>query len=121
MACLLLGVAIWMGVDRNFMTFIIGNNLYAAAVFIVLACGAIIFFISFLGCCGVVLDKSRMLVVVSNIAVFGNKACENFLAIIYLFIYCVGSACHCEIFTSIVRLLLAELIFSCKLIDARRI
>lgn len=61
--CMLLGVAIWMGVDRNFMTFIIGNNLYAGAVFIVLACGAIIFFLSFLGCCGVVLDRVGMLAI----------------------------------------------------------
>jgi hypothetical protein len=52
-----------MGVDRSFMTFIIGNNLYAAAVFIVLACGGVIFFISFLGCCGVVLDRVGMLFV----------------------------------------------------------
>jgi hypothetical protein len=74
MACLLLGVSIWMGVDRNFMTFIIGNHLYAAAVFIVLGCGGIIFFISFLGCCGVVLDKSRMLVVVSSVALLGKKS-----------------------------------------------
>jgi len=63
MACLLLGVAIWMGVDRNFMTFIIGNHLYAASVFIVLASGGVIFFVSFLGCCGVVLDKNRFLVI----------------------------------------------------------
>lgn len=62
-ACLLMGVAIWMGVDRSFMSFIIGNNLYAAAVFIVLACGGIIFFLSFLGCCGVVLDKVLMLLI----------------------------------------------------------
>jgi len=62
---MLLGVAIWMGVDRSFMTFIIGNNLYAAAVFIVLSCGAIIFFLSFLGCCGVVLDRIGLLAIVS--------------------------------------------------------
>lgn len=63
LGCLLLGVAIWMGVDRSFMTFIIGNDLYAAAVFITLACGAVIFFLSFLGCCGVVLDRIPLLAV----------------------------------------------------------
>jgi len=65
-ACSLLGVSIWMAVDRNFMTIIIGNNLYAAAVFIVLASGGIIFFVSFLGCCGVVKEQRFMLFVVST-------------------------------------------------------
>jgi len=54
-----------MAVSRNFMTYIIGNDLYAAAVFIVLSCGAIIFFVSFLGCCGVVKEQLFMLFVVS--------------------------------------------------------
>lgn len=73
-ACILLGVSIYMAVDRNFMTVIIGNNLYAAAVFIVLASGAIIFFVSFLGCCGVVKEQRFMLfvyfIVLCIIAVF---------------------------------------------------
>ena len=64
-ACALLGVSIWMAVDRNFMTYIIGNHLYAASVFIVLGSGAIIFFVSFLGCCGVVKEQMFMLFVVS--------------------------------------------------------
>lgn len=63
LACLLLGISIWMAVDRNFMTYIIGNHLYAAAVFIVLACGAILFFISFAGCCGVVKEHKFLLFV----------------------------------------------------------
>jgi len=57
-----------MAVDRNFMTYIIGNNLYAASVFIVLGSGAIIFFVSFLGCCGVVKEQQFMLFVVSTVA-----------------------------------------------------
>jgi len=67
-ACVLLGVSIWMAVDRNFMTVIIGNNLYAAAVFIVLSSGGIIFFVSFLGCCSVVKEQRFMLFVVSTVA-----------------------------------------------------
>ena len=63
----MLGVSIWMAVDRNFMTYIIGNHLYAATVFIVLGSGAIIFFVSFLGCCGVVKEQQFMLFVVSLI------------------------------------------------------
>jgi len=50
------------------MTYIIGNNLYAATVFIVLASGGIIFFVSFLGCCGVVKEQLFLLFVVSMIA-----------------------------------------------------
>jgi len=64
-ACSLLGVSIWMAVSRNFMTIIIGNNLYAASVFIVLSCGGILFFVTFLGCCGVVKEQRFMLFVVS--------------------------------------------------------
>jgi len=56
-----------MAVDRNFMTIIIGNNLYAASVFIMLASGAIIFFVSFLGCCGVVKEQLFMIFVVSTV------------------------------------------------------
>jgi len=67
-ACVLLGVSIWMSIDRNFMSIITGNNLYAAAVFIVLSSGGIIFFVSFLGCCGVVKEQRFMLFVVSTTA-----------------------------------------------------
>jgi len=55
--CLLLGIGIWLAVDRNFLTTIIGNNLYAAAVFLILAGGAVLFFISFFGCCGAITEN----------------------------------------------------------------
>jgi len=60
-ACLLLGVGIWLAVDRNFLTTIIGNNLYAAAVFIILAAGVVLFFVSFFGCCGVITENLILL------------------------------------------------------------
>lgn len=53
----LMAIGIWLGVDRNFMTTIVGNNSYAAAVFLVLASGCLIFFVSFCGCCGVVREE----------------------------------------------------------------
>lgn len=59
--CLLLGIGIWLAVDRNFLTTIIGNNLYAAAVFLILAAGAVIFFISFFGCCGAITESFVLL------------------------------------------------------------
>jgi len=75
-ACMLLGVSIWMAVDRNFMTYIIGNHLYAATVFIVLASGAILFFVSFLGCCGVVKEHRFLLFVVS---IVDTASCYSYL------------------------------------------
>lgn len=59
----LLGVGIWMAVDRNFMTTIIGNDLYAVAVFLILSMGGVVFFISFLGCCGAVTENRCMMIV----------------------------------------------------------
>jgi len=92
-ACLLLGVSIWMAVDRNFMTYIIGNNLYAAAVFIVLGSCAIIFFVSFLGCCGVVKEQLFMLFVVSVICM------TLFLLQVFVIIYPVSTPqlCYAEV------------------------
>jgi len=71
-----------MAVDRNFMTYIIGNHLYAAAVFIVLASGAIMFFVSFLGCCSVVKEQRFLLYVVSVI----TRHCSYFLSLVLYYI-----------------------------------
>lgn len=54
---LLLAFGIYIGVDRNFLTLIIGNNLYAAATFMILAGGAIVFVVSYLGCCGIIRES----------------------------------------------------------------
>lgn len=59
--CVLLSIGVWMAIDRNFMTTIVGNDLYAAAVFMILAGGIVIFFISFFGCCGVITENTCML------------------------------------------------------------
>jgi len=61
--CVLLGIGIWMAVDRNFMTYIIGNDMYAVAIYFILAAGGIIFIISFLGCCGSISENKCMLFV----------------------------------------------------------
>lgn len=57
----LLAVGIWLAVDRNFLTTIIGLDLYAAAVFLILAGGGVIFIISFFGCCGSITENLCML------------------------------------------------------------
>lgn len=64
LGCVLLGIGIWMAVDRNFLTVIIGNNLYAASIYIMLSCGALIFIFTVLGCCAVVTEDICWLAVV---------------------------------------------------------
>ena len=64
--CTLLGVGIWIAVDRSFMATITGNPLYAVAAYIIIAGGGIIFIISFLGCCGAMTENRLMLLVVSD-------------------------------------------------------
>ena len=56
-----------MAVDRNFITYMVGTDLYAVAIFMILAGGGIIFAISFLGCCGSITENRCMLFVVSFI------------------------------------------------------
>ena len=47
------------------MATITGNPLYAVAAYIIIAGGAIIFIIAFLGCCGAMTENRLMLTVVS--------------------------------------------------------
>ena len=60
-----LGVGIWMAIDRNFMNEIIGTDLYIASLYMILIFGGIIFFISFLGCCGAITENKFLLWAVS--------------------------------------------------------
>lgn len=57
----ILGVGIWMAIDRNFMTEIIGTDLYVVSLYMILIFGGIIFFISFLGCCGAITENKVLL------------------------------------------------------------
>lgn len=66
----ILGVGIWMAVDRNFMTKITGNDLYAVALYMILIAGGITFFISFLGCCGAVTENKCLLYTFMGILCF---------------------------------------------------
>lgn len=47
----LLGVGIWLAIDRAFMTYIIGNYIYIVAIYFILIGGGILFIVSILGCC----------------------------------------------------------------------
>jgi hypothetical protein len=61
--CVLLGLGIWMAVDRSFMATITGEPLYAVAIYMVLAGGALIFIISFLGCAGAIWENKLMITI----------------------------------------------------------
>lgn len=76
---LLLAIGIWLAVDRNFMSTIIGNSLYAVSVYFILIGGCLIFFASFFGCCGVIRENKMMLmtflialIVISVILIIGG-------------------------------------------------
>ena len=60
----MLGVGIWLAVDRSFMTYIIGSDLYSVAIYMVLLGGGFVFFISFLGCCGAITENRCLLITV---------------------------------------------------------
>lgn len=64
LGCAILGVGIWVRVDKNFKEYIDGsesfNVLYTAA-YILIAVGAIIMVIGFLGCCGAIRESQCML------------------------------------------------------------
>ena len=56
-----LGIGIWMAVDRAFLTFIIGTDLYAVAIYMVLIGGGLVFLFTILGCFGAVTENRCML------------------------------------------------------------
>lgn len=67
---IVLGVGIWMAVDRSFMTFIIGSDLYSVAIYLVLLGGGFVFFISFMGCCGAITENRCLLVTFCGVLCF---------------------------------------------------
>ena len=54
-----------MAVDRSFLTYIIGNDLYSVAIYMVLIGGGIVFFVAMLGCCGTITEHGCMIFTVS--------------------------------------------------------
>lgn len=91
----LLGVSIWMAVERSFMTHIIGNDWYAAAIYLGLCCGAIIFFVSFLGCYGAMVESKKLLKVFLVILIF--------VAVVLLFTGIVAGVFRAQIGSSVKR------------------
>jgi hypothetical protein len=57
----IMGVGIWIVVDRNFMSAIFGTELMTAAAYMILVGGGIIFLIAFVGCLGAVMESKPLL------------------------------------------------------------
>lgn len=60
-----MGIGIWIIVDRNFMSAILGTDLMTAAAFLIIVGGAIVTVISLLGCMGAFLENKILLLIVS--------------------------------------------------------
>ena len=89
-----------MAVDRAFLTFIIGTDLYAVAIYMVLIGGGLVFLFTILGCFGAVTENRCMLWTVGVAAVSG--ACR-----VVRDALCT-SLMHCQVLFAYVRLI-AEL------------
>ena len=61
-----MGVGIWIIVDRNFMSAILGTDLMTAAAYLIVVGGAIITVISLMGCLGAMMESKALLLIVSG-------------------------------------------------------
>jgi len=60
-ACAVLGTGIWLTVDRAYMGEITGEMIYPAAIYLMLAGGAIMFIVAFCACIGAVSENKTLL------------------------------------------------------------
>ncbi|XP_075972153.1 tetraspanin 74F isoform X2 [Anticarsia gemmatalis] len=56
-----LGIGLWIWLSRSFSTTLMSNNMFIASVGVVVAMGAAIMLLSFLGCCGAIMEVKCML------------------------------------------------------------
>ena len=81
----MLGVGIWALVDDSFSDYIEivnfeGSNPYFNhAVYMLIAIGAIIFLVGFLGCCGALCESTTMLLFVSSLLLIDTILNKNIL------------------------------------------
>lgn len=59
----MVGVGIWLIVDRDFLTPLIEIDLFRAGLYMVLICGVIIFAVFFIGCLGAMMLKKIFLII----------------------------------------------------------
>ena len=60
-----MGVGIWIIVDRNFMSAILGTDLMTAAAYLIVVGGGIVTIIALLGGLGALLESKPLLLIVS--------------------------------------------------------
>lgn len=63
--CIVLGLGIWTLVDKSFVTELLGTNLFLGAAYTLVATGAAVCLVSFLGCVGSVREVRCMLLTVN--------------------------------------------------------
>ncbi|CAD5125796.1 DgyrCDS14006 [Dimorphilus gyrociliatus] len=59
----MIGVGIWLVVDRDFLTPLVEIDLFRAGLYMVLVCGVVIFAVFFLGCLGAMMLKKIFLII----------------------------------------------------------
>ncbi|XP_077297100.1 tetraspanin 74F [Arctopsyche grandis] len=64
-----LAIGLWMLIDRTFINDLIGTNLFQGSIYVLIATGALITFISFFGCMGAA-KEIKCLLLTYNILVF---------------------------------------------------
>ena len=68
----IMGVGIWIIVDRNFMSVILGTELMTVAAYLIIVGGGVVFLIAFMGCLGAILESKPLLLIVSNYIILNN-------------------------------------------------
>ncbi|XP_013417092.1 CD151 antigen [Lingula anatina] len=56
-----LGVGIWIRVDKNQFELLLGSSLYQISAYVLIGAGALVFFVGFSGCCGAVKESKCLL------------------------------------------------------------
>lgn len=65
-----LAIGLWMLIDRTFINDLIGTNLFQGSIYVLIATGALITFISFFGCMGAAKEVKCLLLTVILLWVF---------------------------------------------------
>lgn len=60
------GMGVWTLVDKNFITELLGTNLFSGAVYVLVITSALVCLLSFFGCMGAAKEVKCMLLTVSN-------------------------------------------------------
>jgi len=59
--CVILGVCVWIFVERNFISAMVDDRLMTVSNLLLVACGSVIVLVSFVGCCGALMEQRCLL------------------------------------------------------------